>query len=55
MEELQVHITIDPNLYTKNPESSDLGRKIVSQSIVMIDTLGFEGFTFKKLGCCYWL
>ncbi|MGJ8665221.1 MAG: TetR/AcrR family transcriptional regulator [Patiriisocius sp.] len=50
MEQLQVHITIDPNLYTKNPESSELGRKIVCQSIVMIDELGFKGFTFKKLG-----
>jgi len=50
MENLAIHIVIDPNLYTKNPDSSDLGRKIVSNSIEMIDELGFEGFTFKKLG-----
>jgi|TARA_R110002051_G_scaffold88673_2_gene156211 AcrR family transcriptional regulator len=50
MDKLQIHIVIDPNLYTKNPESSDLGRKIVSQSIEMINELGFEAFTFKKLG-----
>lgn len=50
MENLQIHINIDKELYTKNPESSELGRKILSQSILMIDTLGFESFTFKKLG-----
>ena len=50
MENLAIHIVIDPNLYTKNPDSSELGRKIVSNSIEMIDELGFEGFTFKKLG-----
>ncbi len=50
MEELQVHITIDAALYTRNPETTDLGRNIVSTSIEMIDELGFESFTFKKLG-----
>lgn len=50
MENLHLHITINPSLYTKNPESSDLGKKIVCKSIEMIDELGFESFTFKKLG-----
>lgn len=50
MENLHIHITISPNLYTKNPESSELGRKIVSKSIEMINELGIESFTFKKLG-----
>ena len=50
MEDLPIHIVIDANLYTKNPDSSELGRRIVSTSIEMIDELGFEGFTFKKLG-----
>jgi AcrR family transcriptional regulator len=50
MENLQVHIVISEELYTKNPESSELGKKIVSRSIEMIDELGFEAFTFKKLG-----
>jgi len=34
----------------KDPESSDLGRRIVQQSITLIHDLGFENFTFKKLG-----
>ena len=50
MEKLQLHITISPDLYTKDPESSVLGQKIVSKSIEMINDLGFEDFTFKKLG-----
>lgn len=50
MERLQIHIVISEELYTKNPESSELGKKIVSRSIEMIDELGFESFTFKKLG-----
>jgi AcrR family transcriptional regulator len=50
MENLHIHIAISPSLYTKNPESSDLGKKIVCKSIEMIDELGFESFTFKKLG-----
>lgn len=50
MENLQLHITISPELFTKDPESTELGHKIVSKSIEMIDDLGFESFTFKKLG-----
>ncbi len=50
MEQLSIHINISAELYTKDPNSSDLGRKIVSTSIEMIDVLGFESFTFKKLG-----
>jgi AcrR family transcriptional regulator len=50
MDKLAVHIVTSPELYTKNPESSELGRNIVSKSIEMINDLGFESFTFKKLG-----
>ncbi|MFT5078633.1 MAG: AcrR family transcriptional regulator [Planctomycetota bacterium] len=50
METLKINITIDPALYTRNPENTELGKKIVSESIKMINELGFEAFTFKKLG-----
>ena len=50
MENLQIHIEISSKLYLKNPDSSELGRNIVSNSIEMINELGFETFTFKKLG-----
>lgn len=50
MKNLQIQITISPELYLRNPESTDLGRRIVCASIEMIDELGFEAFTFRKLG-----
>lgn len=43
-------ITINDKLYLKDPETSDLGKKIIQQSIILIDEIGFEAFTFKKLG-----
>lgn len=45
-----VKIAINEKIYIKNPESSDLGKRIVKESILMIYELGFERFTFKKLG-----
>ena len=50
MKSLQIHIEVSAELYIKNPDSSELGRKIISNSIEMINELGFEMFTFKKLG-----
>lgn len=45
-----VKIRINEKIYVKDPESSDLGRRIIEHSILMIDEMGFESFTFKKLG-----
>ena len=45
-----VKIGINEKIYVKDPESSDLGKRIIEQSILMIDEMGFESFTFKKLG-----
>lgn len=45
-----LRIGINDKIYVKDPESSDLGRRIIEQSILMIDEMGFESFTFKKLG-----
>lgn len=50
MNNLQINIAIDSKLYFKDPESSNLGRRIVEHGIVMIHELGYESFTFKKLG-----
>jgi AcrR family transcriptional regulator len=51
MQELLKSITIKVNekIYLKDPDSSELGRNIVNQSIVMIHEMGLESFTFKKL------
>ena len=45
-----ITITVNDKLYVKNPETSALGKKIIEHSILMIDQIGFENFTFKKLG-----
>jgi AcrR family transcriptional regulator len=43
-------ITVNDKLYVKNPETSELGKKIIEHSILLIDEIGFDYFTFKKLG-----
>ncbi len=45
-----VKIKINEKIYLKDPESSDLGKRIIENSILMINEMGFESFTFKKLG-----
>ena len=45
-----VKISINPHLYLKDPESSDLGLKIIHQGIDLIREVGFDAFTFRKLG-----
>ncbi len=44
-----IGIQVNERIYLKNPESSDLGRSIISVGIDLIDELGFEAFTFRKL------
>ncbi len=43
-------IQVNDKIYVKDPETSPLGKKIVEQSILLIDEIGFDNFTFKKLG-----
>lgn len=50
MKNLHIQIEVSSKLYSKNPDSSELGQKIISNSIVLINDIGFESFTFKKLG-----
>jgi len=45
-----IKIQVNPKTYVKDPETSDLGKKIIQNSILLIDEIGFEEFTFKKLG-----
>ncbi len=47
--ELQLQIKMNPKLYVRDPETSELGRSIVRNGIEMINEIGFEDFTFKKL------
>ena len=44
-----IHININPNLYAKDPQTTGLGRKIIVQSVLIMDEIGLEQFTFRKL------
>ncbi len=45
-----IKIQVHSDIYIKDPETTELGRKILQESIILINELGFESFTFKKLG-----
>jgi len=45
----QLQIRMNENLFLRNPALSELGKKIVGNSIKLINNNGFENFTFKKL------
>ena len=47
--ESNIQLKIDEKVFTKDPSSSDLGKKILENSIALIEELGFEAFTFGKL------
>lgn len=47
--QLQLQIKMNPSLYNKDPEQSELGQRIIQASITLIDEIGFEEFTFRKL------
>jgi len=44
-----IKITLNDKLYLKDPQDTTLGRKIIKESIKLIDEIGFEAFNFKKL------
>jgi hypothetical protein len=40
---------LNQGLYLRDPQHTELGQKIIRKSVELIDDLGFEQFTFKKL------
>lgn len=44
-----LQLLMSEKLFLRDPQDTELGRKIIQESIFMIDELGFEKFTFKKL------
>jgi AcrR family transcriptional regulator len=46
---VSIKIKLNEGLYLKDPQDSDLGRKIIKNSIILIEKYGIENFTFKKL------
>ncbi|PKV75790.1 TetR/AcrR family transcriptional regulator [Pontibacter ramchanderi] len=44
-----IKIKVEEKVYLKDPEASEKGRDIIKYGILLIDELGLEAFTFKKL------
>ena len=47
---LSLKIQVNEKIFVKDPETSILGKKIIQESILLIEEMGFENFNFKKLG-----
>ncbi|MCS6833865.1 MAG: TetR/AcrR family transcriptional regulator [Flammeovirgaceae bacterium] len=45
----QLQIKMNEKLYLRDPEQSEVGRKILKHGALMIQKMGLEEFTFKKL------
>lgn len=46
---LEIKFDINKSMFVRDPQETDLGKKILEHSILMIDEIGFEAFTFRKL------
>ena len=44
-----IHIQVNEELYVRDPQETELGRRILADGVRLMDELGFEGFTFRKL------
>jgi AcrR family transcriptional regulator len=44
-----IQIKVPENTFLKDPEGSELGKRIIEESIRQIDECGLEAFNFKKL------
>lgn len=44
-----VRINVKSEIYIRDPQDTKIGKKIIKYGIVLIDELGIEEFTFKKL------
>lgn len=44
-----VKIRVNQRLFLRDPQESKLGKKMIEQGIELIDEIGIEKFTFKKL------
>ncbi|MBA9075314.1 TetR/AcrR family transcriptional regulator [Rufibacter quisquiliarum] len=44
-----IKIELNERLYLRDPDQTELGKAILKHSIRLVDELGFEQFTFKKL------
>lgn len=45
----RLSITVNPNTYLRNPEETELGRKIIKHGIELMSETGYQCFNFKNL------
>ena len=46
---ITIQVKLNEKLYKRDPQETKLGRQILHHSIFLIDEIGIEDFTFKKL------
>ena len=46
---IDFNTSLNDRLFLKNPQSTELGKKIIRESITLMADIGYEQFTFKKL------
>ncbi len=46
---IEFNPSLNDKLFLKNPQSTALGKKIITEAISLISHVGYEHFTFKKL------
>ena len=49
MASVSIKLQINEKLYKSDPQATELGRRILKHSVELIDELGVERFTFRKL------
>ncbi len=49
MSGFSIELSINDKLYLRDPQRSEVGRRILRHSILLMDEIGLESFTFKKL------
>lgn len=46
---ISIQVNLNEKLYLRDPQGTKLGRRIIQHSILLIDEIGLEDFTFRKL------
>jgi AcrR family transcriptional regulator len=46
---MEIRFELCPSLSHRDPQETELGKRIIEFSIILIEEVGFESFTFKKL------
>jgi len=44
-----IKISLNDKLYLRDPQETALGKRLIKESILLIDQIGFEAFNFSKL------